>query len=29
MADAFTMDVGSRYAFAPKPDAEAGSLHRI
>ena len=29
MADAFTTNAGARYAFAPKPDREAASLHRI
>ena len=29
MADAFTMAADARYGFAPKPDPEATSLHRI
>ena len=29
MSDAFTMDAGARYAFAPSPDLFEGTLHRI
>ena len=29
MADAFTMDGGARYAFAPSPEPIEGALHRI
>ena len=28
MTNPFTIDTGSRYAFAPRSDPEAGSLHR-
>ena len=29
MTDAFTMDAGARYAFAPSPDLVEGALHQI
>ena len=29
MADAFTLDAGARYAFAPSPEPIQGALHRI
>ena len=29
MADAFTVDAGVRYAFAPSPEPIEGPLHRI
>ena len=29
MAETFNLDTGARYAFAPYPEPEAASLHRI
>ena len=29
MAEPFTMDAGTRYAFAPSPEPIEGTLHRI